>query len=77
MAAKKLRLTVVKSPEANPASPPASLDKTGATLWRTIMSEYAIADCGGREMLFQICRCADRAVECAAIIDRDGPVIST
>jgi hypothetical protein len=28
-------------------------------------------------MLFQICAAADRAVECASMIARDGPVIST
>jgi hypothetical protein len=71
------KLTVIKPNGANPASPPATLDKAGANLWRTVMSEYEISDCGGREMLFQICAAADRAVECAAIIDRNGPVIST
>jgi hypothetical protein len=77
MAKNKPGLTVVKSLDTNLASPPGVLEKTGATLWRTIMAEYDIADCRGREMLFQICRSADRAAEYGAIIDRDGPVIST
>ena len=36
------------------------------------MTEYAIEDGGGREILQQACASADRAAECAAIIERDG-----
>ena len=65
-------LTIVGSSIANPLAPPATLGKTGAELWRTIMSEYAIEDGGGRQILLQSCAAADRAAECASLIARDG-----
>ena len=62
---------------ATALAPPATLGKPGATLWRSIMSEYKIDDAGGREMLLQICTAADRADAFAAEIARDGPMIRT
>lgn len=56
---------------------PASLGKAGAKLWQSIQQEYRIDDAGGSEMLLQICSTADRAAEYAAIIDAEGPMIST
>ena len=70
-------LTIVGPTNANPDAPPATLGKAGAHLWRAIMSEYNIADSGGREILRQACVSADRAAECAAIIERDGYTVRT
>jgi hypothetical protein len=64
-------LTVVQS-LADPYPPPASLEETGRTLWTQIMSEYRIEDTGGRQMLFQACRAADRAESLGAQVDDDG-----
>jgi hypothetical protein len=75
--AKKPRLTLVGQTNTAPPSPPATLSKTGGSLWQRIMAEYQIDDSGGREMLLQICEAADRVREFAAIIKRDGPVVRT
>ena len=69
---KKPRLSVVGTTAANPTAPPPDLNKAGADLWRTIMSEYEISDSGGREILRQACTAADRAAECAAAIADEG-----
>jgi Phage terminase, small subunit len=70
-------LTVVSGSAPTFAGPPPTLRETGATLWRSIMAEYAITDSGGRAILEQACASADRAAECAAIIAEQGAVIST
>ena len=75
--AKKPRLTLVDQSTVTSLAPPASLDKTGATLWRSIMDEYDIRDSGGREILRQACEAADRVHEFSAAIARDGPIIRT
>ena len=74
---KKSRLTLVDQSDVTSLSPPATLGETGGNLWQTIMTEYDIRDSGGREMLRQTCEAADRVDEFAAIIKRDGPVVST
>ena len=70
-------LTSVPGSAPTLADPPQTLRDAGATLWRSIMAEYAIADSGGRAILEQACASADRAAECAAIIAEQGAVIST
>ena len=70
-------LTIVGPSTVNPLAPPATLGKAGAHLWRTIMTEYAIEDGGGREILQQACTFADPAAECAEIIERDGYTVRT
>ena len=70
-------LTIVGPTTVTQDSPPATLGKTGTDLWRTIMSEYAIEDGGGREILLQGCSAADRAAECARIIEADGCTVRT
>jgi hypothetical protein len=70
-------LTLVPGSAPTLADPPPTLREAGATLWRSIMAEYAIADSGGRAILEQACASADRAAECAAIIAEQGAVIST
>jgi len=70
-------LTLVAGSAPTLADPPATLREAGASLWRSIMAEYAITDSGGRAILEQACASADRAAECAAIIAEQGAVIST
>src|SRR5262245_6058304 len=74
---KKPKLKVVGATKINPLAPPATLGKAGATLWRTIMSEYEITDSGGREILLQICAANDNLHECDVAIAHDGPMIVT
>ena len=73
---KKPKLTLVGS-TANVGRPPVTLGKAGATLWRSIMSQYEIADCGGLSMLEQACAAQDRIAECGVIIAREGSVVRT
>jgi hypothetical protein len=58
-------------------APPATLAKPGASLWRSIMTEYDIRDAGGLEILRQACEAADRVREFARVIERDGPMVRT
>ena len=48
-------LTLVPGSAPTLADPPPTLREAGATLWRSIMAEYAIADSGGRAILEQAC----------------------
>jgi hypothetical protein len=73
--AKKPRLSLVDQSVVTSLAPPANLDKTGATLWRSVMAEYDIRDSGGREILRQACEAADRVCEFSAAIERDGPLL--
>jgi len=70
-------LKLVGSTKANPFAPPSTLGKAGATLWKTIQTEYAIADSGGRTILLQICCATDDLHDCTLAIERDGAVINT
>jgi len=63
--------------KANPLGPPPTLDKAGATLWQSVMTEYRIEDSGGREILTQICAAADNLHDCDVAITRDGAMINT
>jgi terminase small subunit-like protein len=74
---KNPNLTVVNKPASTVTPPPATLGAAGATLWRSIISEYKIDDSGGLAMLAQICAAEDRATECAAAIAVDGTTIAT
>ncbi len=74
---KKPTLTLVDEMKTTSPASPATLAKTGSVLRQSIQREYKIDDAGGAEMLLQICVAADRADECAEIIQRDGPVITT
>jgi hypothetical protein len=73
---KKVPLTVVSSPRTGPP-PPATLGEAGADLWRRIMAEYDIADCGGRELLCQAAAACDRLAELKRCIDEEGTTIRT
>jgi P27 family predicted phage terminase small subunit len=74
---KKPRLTLVDQSAVTSLAPPSTLDKTGATLWRSVMAEYDIRDAGGLEILRQSCEAADRVQEFSQVIARDGPMIRT
>jgi hypothetical protein len=67
-------LTVVNLASSAP-KPPANLGPAGATLWRSIMSEYDIADAGGQALLEQAALACDRAERLRVEIDRDGEII--
>jgi hypothetical protein len=73
---KKPPLTVVPLASSGPP-PPASLEQAGQDLWRRVMHEYRIDDCGGRELLAQACGACDRLADIKANIDQDGAVIRT
>jgi hypothetical protein len=70
----KSPLSVVNLPFSLP-KPPANLHDIGASLWRSIMSEYDIADSGGQVLLEQICHAYERAERLRVEIDRDGAII--
>jgi hypothetical protein len=74
---KKPKLTLVDQTAATSLAPPTTLGKAGRTLWQSIMSEYAIDDSAGLQMLEQITAAADRLTEYAEAIERDGPMINT
>jgi hypothetical protein len=57
--------------------PPSTLGETGAALWGRVMAEYAIVDCGGRELLYQAASAADRCAALSARISEDGETIRT
>jgi hypothetical protein len=71
--AKKPSLRLVQ--ETTWPKPPRPLGKHGQSLWDRVMSEYAIADSGGIEMLTLACQALDRAESLRAMIDQDGEVI--
>jgi hypothetical protein len=70
----KTPLNLVNLPSTIP-KPPANLGPAGATLWRSIMAEYDIADAGGQALLEQAASAYDRAERLRIEIDRDGEVV--
>jgi hypothetical protein len=72
----KSSLSVVNYPSSIP-KPPANLGPAGATLWRSIMSEFDISDAGGLALLEQIASAYDRAERLRIEIDRDGEIVHT
>jgi hypothetical protein len=56
---------------------PKGLGDNGQALWRRVTAEYAIDDCGGQEMLYQICSAADMAARLRAQIDKEGVLVKT
>ena len=57
--------------------PPRKLGPSGQALWEVVQREYKVEDCGGVEVLVQICLASDRADALAARIDEDGETIAT
>jgi hypothetical protein len=74
--AKSPDLTVV-DPTSTGISPPRKLGEHGLSLWNAIMTEYAITDRGGIELLAQVCAAEDRVEALASRIDADGEVVHT
>jgi hypothetical protein len=72
--ADKPPLSVVNLPSTIP-KPPANVGPAGATLWRSIMSEYDIPDAGGQALLEQVALAYDRAERLRVEIDRDGEIV--
>jgi hypothetical protein len=62
---------------ANGTAPPRKLGNHGMALWNRVMSEYDVADSGGRELLAQACLALDRAESLRETIARDGEFVST
>jgi hypothetical protein len=67
----------IVSTETASISPPRPLGPHGSSLWQRVQREYAVTDCGGVEMLTQICEAVDRLRALRAAIDADGEVIRT
>jgi hypothetical protein len=76
MAPKKPPLSVVGSTPAG-VQPARKLGVHGMASWRAIQAEYRIDDCGGVELLTQICAATDRLEAMSAQINRDGEMIRT
>ena len=70
------KLTIVSS-TSDLATIPSGLGVHGRSLWRRVMKDYNITDCGGLELLYQACAGADRAEDSAAAVARDGSIIQT
>src|SRR5262245_44225267 len=73
--AQKTALEIVGNRPAIADNPPSTLQDPGRSLWRRVLSEYRLEDCGGLEMLSQCCHAADRAEQIRIEIEADGPVI--
>src|SRR5262249_55591389 len=71
----KTTLEIVGNRPAIADNPPPTLHEAGRSLWRRVLSEYRLEDCGGLEMLAQCCHAADRAEQLRIEIEREGPVI--
>lgn len=72
----KTPVTLVK-PNSSGIQPPRPLGNHGVALWDKLMAEYRITDCGGLEVLAQICAALDRAEMLAEQVAADGSVIMT
>lgn len=54
---------------------PSGLSERAAALWRDVHDEFELAP-AEVELLTEACRALDRADEAAAVVDRDGLVVS-
>jgi hypothetical protein len=57
------------------SNPPSTLAETGARLWQSIQSQYAIADSGGLALLRQLCEAADQIEKIRRVIAADGLLV--
>jgi hypothetical protein len=73
----KTPIALVPKARSTGLQPPRRLGVHGQALWDKVQSEFAIADCGGMELLAQACQSLDRAEALATIINRDGETIAT
>jgi hypothetical protein len=60
---------------ARQSEPPKPLAEAGMALWTRVTNAYVIADEGGKELLWQICKAEDRLTELAAEIASDGVIL--
>jgi P27 family predicted phage terminase small subunit len=56
-------------------NPPRGLRKPGRDLWRGVLTEYAITDTAGLELLRTACEAADRLAEARQLLRADGLVV--
>jgi len=57
--------------------PPRPLGPHGKALWDRVQGEYSIKDCGGVEILAQICAAEDRVEALREQINADGAILRT
>src|SRR5262245_18656053 len=69
--------TVVGKAAQNAPNPPRKLGSAGEALWFRVQDEFRIEDCGGQEILMQICLAQDRLDELASAIEADGARVLT
>ena len=67
----------MKKSRTSQCEPPSDLHRTGRGLWSTVTKEYELNDSGSLILLGEACRAADRAEQCAKVIARDGPLITS
>ncbi len=60
------------NPDVTESEPPRALRAPGRGAWNRIQREYHIVDCGGVELLMQICEAIDQIEELTAEIKADG-----
>src|SRR5215472_9148101 len=72
--AKNPALSIV-DPTLSIAPPPANLGPAGLRLWRSVLTDYDIADAGGLALLEQIAFAYERAERLRVEIDRDGEIV--
>src|SRR6516165_7015296 len=60
-----------------PVPPPRELGSHGQKLRDKVQVEYRIADCGGIEILYQLCATVDLTETLADVIRSEGPMLQT
>ena len=55
--------------------PPSHLATDGRTLWRSIVSDYAVSDAAGLTLVTTVCECLDRMRQAQALIEQHGACI--
>jgi hypothetical protein len=63
--------------DQNPATPPSTLGKPGATLWSSIAAQFDLSDPLIVAELTTVCEAQDRLCELKAKIDAEGLLIET
>jgi hypothetical protein len=66
----------IVDPTSTGVAPPRSLGEHGRKLWDSVQREYGVRDCGGVEILAQICAAQDRVealCDGETIHTRNGP----
>jgi hypothetical protein len=74
---RKPPLSLVDPTPTTGPRPPRPLGPAGRALWDRIQGEFGIADCGGIELLQQVCEASDRLQRLGELIAADGEIIHT